>query len=551
MKVRNRIAMVSVLAMMLGLASCGNETSVPDCSFEVDATRLGNEIPNLVSNVNVWSVGESFINPKVTSEVNIFDFVEYVQLMTATGGSPSRDLFKDPLDRTVKDDYAFDNLVANCRGILSLGAKPHLKLGNVPVKFTSRYRTDLYGVNIFPPDDYGEYYTYIRALMEVLVSEFGIDEVRTWHFGVFTEYENKEWFQGSDGTPETAAEDFCKIYDWTVQAVTDVLGEDVWIGAHSMTVNEGLWDEAIFIEHCAQGRNWANGGRGTHITYLASSYYDYSPGRFSDKKSLPECIAFLRTTAEKYGLTDLKFGIDEGRILGSAPGKNNDAVYSRTVGFTYMAAYDACRYGQMLDAGGDYLSSWQYLSTDLLEGNPSVSCHVAMNINRMAGMKRAEVAADSTSACAGDLEMEVKAFAGVDTSSGKITIMVYNFGNSLDYDSTVVARLNVRTSMRRGSHRIQIRKVDDDCNWFDEWVEDRKALGITDDMFNWSPDDACHVPWNIIDETALEKYMELVPKYAECSVLTPLDDKVHVSGDGLAVIDCILSPNSVWFIDIR
>lgn len=515
-------------------------------SFSIDASRTSTTIPNLVSNINVWEMGETFVNPEVKSDVNIFDFVEYVQLMTATGGNRSRDLFQDPDNKAVKDDYRFDKLLANCRGILSLGAKPHIKFGNVPSKFTSKYSQDTFGVNIYSPDNYKEYYTYIRAIVEALVKEFGADEVKSWHYGVFTEYENKEWFQGRDGTPASAAEEFCKIYDWTVQAVIDVLGDDVWIGAHSMTVAEGLWDERIFIKHCAEGTNWANGGKGSHITYLASSFYDNEPGSFSKHFNLGECITHLKSTAEEYGLKDLAYGIDEGRILSGTRGRDDSALYSRTTGDTYMAANDARLYGMLLDTGGSYLSSWQYLSTGLFEGNPSVSCHVARNIHGMAGMKRAEVSAEASGTIPG---AEVKVYAGTDPESGKTTLMVYNFGFSTDYDSEASVRLTVN-GLSRGRHNVTISKVDDDCNWFDEWTRDRKEMGITDDMFRWSPDDACCMLWNFADEGAKAKYLEKVPEYARLSTLVPENGSVKVRKDGAAVFDCNLAPNAVWFIEI-
>ena len=44
--------------------------------------------------------------------------------MQCTGGTADRDLFVDPYDTSTMTDYKFDKLIENCRGILSLGAKP-------------------------------------------------------------------------------------------------------------------------------------------------------------------------------------------------------------------------------------------------------------------------------------------------------------------------------------------------------------------------------------------------------------------------------------------
>ena len=93
----------------------------------IDASCISEKvIGNKVSNVNVWEMGTQFYDARNEEENDIYEFVEYVQLMQCTGGNEQRDLFADPLDRSVTDDYDFSRLIKNCRGILSLGAKPCL-----------------------------------------------------------------------------------------------------------------------------------------------------------------------------------------------------------------------------------------------------------------------------------------------------------------------------------------------------------------------------------------------------------------------------------------
>ena len=233
--------------------------SYNDYTFDIDASITQEVLPNAVSNINIWNMRGSneFTDLKINAEYNIGEFVEYVQLMQCTGGSADRDLFKDPFDFDTLDDYYFDPLIENCKGILELGAKPHLKIGSVPIKYSALARTDTtFGTNPYPPDDYDVYYDYIYTIGEALVAEFGREEVLSWRFGVMTEYENKDWFYAPDETPESSAEAYCKLYDYTVAALQDSIGTDVFVGAHSMTVTEGLWDEKIFIEHCAKGTNY-------------------------------------------------------------------------------------------------------------------------------------------------------------------------------------------------------------------------------------------------------------------------------------------------------
>lgn len=543
---------LSIICCIL-LSACQDAYDLDDnvthhYNIDVDATCKGKEIPNLVSNLNVWNMSSTFKNPSPNEENNIFDFVEYVQLMTATGGSPERDLFQNPADKSTYEDYKFENLIENCRGILSLGCKPHIKLGNVPSKFTKEYKTAAFGVNVYAPEDYKAYYNYIRAIIQALTDTFGQEEVRQWHWGVFTEYENSDWFVGTDGTPENAANEFCKLYDWTVQAVMDVLGEDIYIGAHSMTVTEGWWDEEIFIRHIATGKNHCTGKVGTRISYLSTSFYDMEAGIPTSGKQLAECISYLKTTAEKYGLTNLTYGVDEGRILYGASGATSRELFSRTVGHTYMAAYDAKLYTHLLNSGGSYLSSWDYLSDGLFDGNPSISYHVAKNIHAMAGMSRAQTVIGADQSPHGT---EVGAIAGVDPQNGKVCIMVYNFGNSLTYAAKAEVRLSIKVESDKDEYNIRTFKVDNNCNWFDEWMDDRRKLGIENSMFKQSPDDACGIIYVLNNEWAKEQYRSLLSKYKRCSELIPEVSTIWPCSPRTLTFDVTLPPNTVWFIHIE
>ena len=315
--------------------------------FSIHADDTGAVLPNVKSNINC--VGGRFGKKPLDTATtyNPYDFIEYVQLMECTGGNDERDLFVHSDDFTVLDDYDFSGLISSCENILETGAKPLLKLGNVPAKLSRKTITskniDLgeFNVNVYPPDDYGEYYTYIKAIAGALVDHFGREEVLSWRFGVLTEYENDQWFHDADNNADNTMIEYCKLYDYTVQALIDVIGQDVFVGAHSMTCGKGMWDEADFIRHCGEGTNYATGRKGTRIKYLAASYYERKPGLTGDPESLTAITGFFRETARSVGLTDLIFGVDEGRILcgvhdGSPDSSEVSALIgSRTVGYTY------------------------------------------------------------------------------------------------------------------------------------------------------------------------------------------------------------------------
>ncbi len=530
-------------------------TSVAQIS--VDTQALGNEIPNVVSNVNLWNMGTYFHYPNtlyVSSEYNVFEFVEYVQLMQCTGGTPDRDLFLDPYDTSTLTDYDFSSLIENCRGIVAVGAKPHLKLGGVPIKFTSDYKYGGFDMNVYPPDDFDAYYTYIRAIVEALVAEFGLEEVQSWRFGCMTEYENGDWFQAKTDTDDAeekarlSAEAYCKLYDYTAKAVTDVLGKDACIGAHSMTVSEGLWDEDIFIRHVAQGTNYATGETGSPIKFLSASFYDVRPGEFTSGKTLPETIAYLKSCAEKYGLTDLFYGIDEGRILyGNTSGSIESSLSSRMCGYTWQAAYDARLFKQGIESGLDYFSTWSLLSNGLLNGNPTISYHVADNIADFAGSKAAEA---DVALVKFDLDVEVDCLAAWDEGTQTLRLMVYNFKNDVNYDNSAMAKIQINVPQFAGKDlTVTKRVVSDDCNYFDEWQQDRITYNITDSCFNWSPDDPClDSTVALSDPAARELYFSVLKnKYAECSKLIPETAQMTAENGKLNFEETVQASNVIFY----
>lgn len=559
MKIFKKTLCIALPLIIVGLSVFGVIASgvFNKYTFTVDTTKTYNTLYNVVNNVNVWSIeGNPFVSITPNKENNIFDFVEYVQFMQCTGGTETRDLFKNPLDKSVLDDYDFTVLIENCRGIVEAGGKPMLKLGSVPLKYSEKASTDAgFGMNRYPPDDYDVYYNYIKAITEALVKEFGKEEVLSWRFGVMTEYENADWFVGSDSEDEEilakeSAESYCKLYDYTAQALVDVLGEDVFVGAHSMSVTEGIWDEAIFIEHCAKGKNYKTGKTGSPLKYLSASFYDSTPGDYTDGYTLPETIEYIRGVAEKNGLTDLIYGIDEGRILcGINSGKDSDELLTRTCGYTYQAAYDARLITQMFNNDIAYFSAWSYLSGGFFSGNPTVSYHVAKNAAKMANATRTHTEKTKSGLILGG---EVDAVSAFNDETETLYVMAYNFKNDLQYKTNAELAFEINAPQFNNKKlKITSYTIDDDCNYFDEWVEDREKYGIGDDCFAWSPDDPeIDATTTLMDEKARDIYFnELYEKYTECSKLTPTETTVTVK-DGKISLNTTLDPHAVIFYEI-
>ena len=546
---------VLVCLMAVAMLSCACEPNVePEekpvniygNKIIIDATQRGDVLPNIADNVNVWEMGKLYYHPKINAEANVFEFVRYVQFMQCTGGSAERDLFRRSSDRSVLDDYDFERLITNCRGVLAMGAKPHLKLGSVPLKLTTDPVAGTFGTNMYPPDDYNQYYTYIKAVIQALVDEFGLDEVRSWRFGCMTEYENHDWFKAKSGLGADSFVAYCKLYDFTVQALVDVLGPDVFVGAHSMTVSEGGWDERKFIEHCAKGTNYANGGVGTPIRFLSASYYDVRPGEFTSGHPLSETIAILKDAARANGLNDLIYGVDEGRILaGLKRGRDSQDLYNRTTGYTWQAAYDARLFKQAIDCGMDYFSTWNFLTGGNTYGYPIISYHVAHQIAKFEGMYRA--AADLSFSALDDTEIGCLAA----TDGSVVRTMVYNFKNTLNYKRRFSYGMQIKLPFETKQVELTRYIVGDDCNFFDDWLADWEELGISESDFSWSPDDPLlDMSVTLNSANGIRQYRTKRDKYIECSRLTPTVETVPVKA-GTVTLNETIEASNVLFLEIR
>ena len=217
------------------------------------------------------------------------------------------------------------------------------------------------------------------------------------------------------------------------------------------------------------------------------------------------------------------------------------------MGYTYQAAYDARLYTQLFRSGGDYLSSWDYLSNGLFDGNPAITYHVAKNVSKFGGMT--EVKTENTKK--GLLvQSEIDCVSAVDSENGNILLMAYNFSNDIKYKNSVDTEFCVNVPYADGKKvQVKLYRIDDSCNYFDEWVKDRETYGIGNDCFGWSPD--CPVIEAMLrDENARNIYFsELRAKYKECSVLTPETAEMTVENGKLTISETI-NPNGVLFAEI-
>lgn len=276
---------------------------------------------------------------------------------------------------------------------------------------------------------------------------------------------------------------------------------------------------------------------------MAASYYDYSPGRLC-KRSLPEVIDALRDRAESVGLTNLIYGVDEGRILSSRKGKNSSSLTTRIVGQTYQAASDARLYTQMTENNIDYFSAWSYSTASVYAGYPTVAWHVASNFAQFKNsavlpiQKTAELAP----------KVDANAVAGFDEKTKTFYLMAYNFKPEFEYKGLLQAKFSINIPQFKGQ-TVAVKKlvIDDSNNFYNQWLKDRKTYDIGDDCFSWSPD-SCNLDACISNPQKRKIYNEkLRPVYVKMAQIQPTVKDLAVSESGQIALNTQLGPHAVVF----
>lgn len=533
-------------SLLLIPAESSFAASGPKLSF--DLTAQGRTIHNAFSDINAWDYEIDWTTKAAGKPANTFatnyPFVKNVQFMTATGGcyvgfpgcSANRDLFADPSDRTTLTDYDFSRLIGALHHVVDQGLKPHIKTGNIPMKLSDDPEVGVMEANLKPPSDYDQYYAYIKALADALVAEFGLAEVKTWTWGVFTEYENPEWFD--DGvSPASTQTAFFKIYDYTVAALEDAIGaSNLTVGAHSMTVTEGLWDELAFIDHVAgvgpNGTNYKTGLPGTQIDFLTASFYDLKPGvRMPNGKSFVDTIETLRKRAVANGLGNLKYGIDEGRINS---GSDSKALYSRIVAHSFQGSSDAKQFRTMLDWNIDWFSAWGLSTEAIWGGVPAVSTHIANLGYRMVGDKRLD---GGFSGATADPSNEVNGVAGYNASTDTVHLMIYNHNNDMSRTTAETPAVTLRNIAPVAGNTVTVKKwiVDDTHgNFWPTWWNDKANRGIPDSAYSWSKY-TMEVPKSLKNTADRDYWYSREADYKALATLTPVTTTVPLVGNQLTL----------------
>lgn len=278
-----------------------------------------------------------------------YPFIDYAILMTFTGGKGYNEWCSLENGRLITD---FKKPVRILKNVIRQGIKPIIVIGNVPSALSDGRDTenDSYGWgNRCPPKDYSLYYDYIKAFAGAVKLAFPYEIYKDFIFRVGTENDNFHWFLGTE-------EEYLKLYDYTVAALTEVLGEEIKIGPANLESADGY---PGLLKHCAEGINFFTGKTGTKCDFFSISHYEMGNPPVSYEAYAPKA-RMARRRAEAYpklNITDINIG--EGEFLSDGMSPSHRLLMAQDCS-EYGASWHVQNFAASLENGISYFANWAY-----------------------------------------------------------------------------------------------------------------------------------------------------------------------------------------------
>jgi len=269
---------LALLALSAG--SCGAQESAPNAKIQVHANQRDGSLPPIWNYFGYDEPNYTYTpnGKKLLAELAALSpvpvHVRVHNLLTTGDGSASlkwgstnaytEDTQGNPVYNWVILDRIFDTFIA-------LHIKPLVEVGFMPEALSTHpqpYRHNFPQGTIFtgwayPPKDYQKWSDLVFQFVSHLRDRYGEAETRTWLWEIWNEPDIDYW----KGT----SEEYFKLYDFSATAIRRALpgasvgGPDT-TGPASPKAAQFL---RRFLEHCAHGRNSANGEIGSPLDFIS------------------------------------------------------------------------------------------------------------------------------------------------------------------------------------------------------------------------------------------------------------------------------------------
>lgn len=166
------------------------------------------------------------------------------------------DAYGNPVYNWTILDKIFDGYAAaHVRPMIELGFMPEA-MSTHPQPYHVQFPKNIFESGwSYPPKDYQRWQDLVKQFAQHLVQRYGRSQVEKWYWEVWNEPDIGYW----KGTPA----DYARLYDFSVAGVRQVLpqaevGGPATTGPYGSHAGEYLRQ---FLEHCANGKSAAGGGR--------------------------------------------------------------------------------------------------------------------------------------------------------------------------------------------------------------------------------------------------------------------------------------------------
>lgn len=195
-------------------------------------------------------------------------------LLTSGDGTPalkwgSTDVYHEdangaPIYNWTILDLIFDTYLAH-------GVKPYTEIGFMPEALSIKPEPyqhkwnpqlkyqEIYTGWAYPPRDYDKWAELVYQWVRHCMDRYGVSEVKSWYWETWNEA-NIAYWQGTH-------EEFFKLHDYAIDAVRRAM-PDARVGGPD-TAGPGGQFMRDFLEHCLQGTNYANKGKGTPLDFVS------------------------------------------------------------------------------------------------------------------------------------------------------------------------------------------------------------------------------------------------------------------------------------------